>query len=88
LVTAEHAKLPLIAPFLDPRNHRYTDGANFASAGAGALLETHQGFVCDLSHLLAMALLASIIFSEIDFPFPGDRPKNSTKFFQGLSKAA
>ena len=31
---------------------------------------------------------SSIIFSEIDFPFPGDRPKNSTKFFQGLSKVA
>ncbi|KAE8077002.1 hypothetical protein FH972_015612 [Carpinus fangiana] len=50
---AKHAKLPLIAPFLDPRNHRYIDGANFASAGAGALLETHQGFVIDLQTQLS-----------------------------------
>jgi hypothetical protein len=42
--------LPLITPYLNPGYHRCIDGANFASAGAGALVETHQGSVCDLSH--------------------------------------
>ena len=34
-----------MTPYLHPGYHRYTDGANFASAGAGALAETHQGMV-------------------------------------------
>ncbi|KAB1218298.1 GDSL esterase/lipase 1 [Morella rubra] len=46
---AEYAKLPLIPPYLHPGYHRYTDGANFASAGAGALVETRQGLVIDLN---------------------------------------
>jgi hypothetical protein len=49
-VAAEYAKLPLITPYLHPGYHRYIDGANFASGGAGALVETHQGYVCDLLH--------------------------------------
>nr|POE60352.1 gdsl esterase/lipase 5 [Quercus suber] len=40
---AEFANLPFITPYLYPGYHQYTDGANFASAGAGALIETHQG---------------------------------------------
>ncbi|XP_050231359.1 GDSL esterase/lipase 2-like [Mercurialis annua] len=40
---AEYLKLPLILPYLQPGNHQYTDGVNFASGGAGALVETHQG---------------------------------------------
>jgi hypothetical protein len=50
LRTAEYAKLPLITPYLHPGYHSYIDGANFASAGAGALVETAQGLVCDLPH--------------------------------------
>ncbi|XP_059458058.1 GDSL esterase/lipase 2-like isoform X2 [Corylus avellana] len=47
---AEYAKLPLTPPYLHPAGyHRYTDGANFASSGAGALVETHPGFVIDLN---------------------------------------
>ncbi|EEF29144.1 zinc finger protein, putative [Ricinus communis] len=40
---AEYLKLPLIFPYLQPGNHQFTDGVNFASGGAGALVETHQG---------------------------------------------
>ncbi|KAL4625195.1 hypothetical protein ACB092_05G007100 [Castanea dentata] len=40
---AEYAKLPLIPPFLQPGNNQYYYGVNFASAGAGALVETFQG---------------------------------------------
>ncbi|MBA0623151.1 hypothetical protein Godav_008634 [Gossypium davidsonii] len=42
---AEYANLPLIPPYLQPGNHEFTTGVNFASAGAGALSETNQGFV-------------------------------------------
>ncbi|XVF74244.1 hypothetical protein PTKIN_Ptkin13bG0094700 [Pterospermum kingtungense] len=43
-----YANLPLIPPYLQPGNHQYTFGVNFASAGAGALSETNQGSVIDL----------------------------------------
>ena len=46
IFSAEHANLPLIPPFLQPGNHEFYDGVNFASAGAGALVETFQGSVC------------------------------------------
>lgn len=42
---AEYAELPLIPPFLQPGNPQYYNGVNFASAGAGALVETFQGKV-------------------------------------------
>ncbi|KAF3451967.1 hypothetical protein FNV43_RR08063 [Rhamnella rubrinervis] len=45
---AEYANLPLIPPFLQPGFHNYYDGVNFASSGAGALVETFQGSVIDL----------------------------------------
>ncbi|XP_035547984.1 GDSL esterase/lipase 1-like [Juglans regia] len=45
---AEFAKLPLIPAYLHPGYKRYADGANFASAGAGALVGTHLGSVIDL----------------------------------------
>ncbi|PQP97794.1 GDSL esterase/lipase 5-like [Prunus yedoensis var. nudiflora] len=44
---ADYAKLPLIPPFLQP-SVDYTNGVNFASAGAGVLSETNQGLVIDL----------------------------------------
>ncbi|XWS12205.1 hypothetical protein CRYUN_Cryun37aG0069900 [Craigia yunnanensis] len=47
-VAAEYAKLPLIPPYLQPDNHQFTYGVNFASAGAGALAETGQGMAIDL----------------------------------------
>ncbi|KAJ1408294.1 SGNH hydrolase superfamily [Sesbania bispinosa] len=40
---AEYANMPFIPPHLQPGYHEYTNGANFASAGAGALVETNQG---------------------------------------------
>lgn len=46
ITAAEYANLPLIPPFLQPGFHYYCDGVNFASAGAGALVETFQGSVC------------------------------------------
>lgn len=46
---AEYARLPLIPAYLDPRRHNeFVYGANFASGGAGALVESHAGFVVDL----------------------------------------
>ncbi|KAJ8448292.1 hypothetical protein Cgig2_025216 [Carnegiea gigantea] len=45
---AEHANLPLIPPFLQPGNRQFSGGVNFASAGAGALVETFRGSVIDL----------------------------------------
>ncbi|KAD6795108.1 hypothetical protein E3N88_06004 [Mikania micrantha] len=45
---AEYAKLPLIPAYLEPGNDEYTHGANFASGGAGALVDSHAGFVVDL----------------------------------------
>ncbi|XWS16113.1 hypothetical protein CRYUN_Cryun34aG0057700 [Craigia yunnanensis] len=50
---AKHANLPLIPPYLQPGNHQFTYGVNFASAGAGALAETAQGFVIDLKTQLS-----------------------------------
>ncbi|TKY61147.1 GDSL esterase/lipase 1 [Spatholobus suberectus] len=50
---AEYAKLPQIQPYLFPGYQRYVDGVNFASAGAGALVETHQGLVIDLKTQLS-----------------------------------
>ncbi|XP_059458021.1 GDSL esterase/lipase 1-like isoform X1 [Corylus avellana] len=48
---AEYAKLPFILPYLHPGYPRYTDGANFASGGAGALFEnsSRRGWVIDLN---------------------------------------
>ncbi|KAI9119845.1 hypothetical protein K1719_009234 [Acacia pycnantha] len=45
---AEYAEIPLIPPYLQPGCHRFTDGANFASGGAGVLDETDQGMVVPL----------------------------------------
>lgn len=44
-VVAQYAKLPMIPPFLQPGVHQFYYGVNFASAGAGALVETFQGAV-------------------------------------------
>ncbi|KAK2970484.1 hypothetical protein RJ640_023667 [Escallonia rubra] len=48
-VVAEYAKLPLIPPYLQPGNHQFGYGANFASGGAGALDETNPGLVINLN---------------------------------------
>ncbi|PWA80521.1 Lipase, GDSL [Artemisia annua] len=45
---AEYARLPLIPAYLDPQHNEFVHGANFASGGAGALVETHAGFVVNL----------------------------------------
>ncbi|XP_019225079.1 PREDICTED: GDSL esterase/lipase 5-like isoform X1 [Nicotiana attenuata] len=46
---AEHANIPVPPPFLQPQNEQdYYNGANFASAGAGSLVETFEGAVIDL----------------------------------------
>uniref|UniRef100_A0A0A0KAP6 Uncharacterized protein n=1 Tax=Cucumis sativus TaxID=3659 RepID=A0A0A0KAP6_CUCSA len=42
--SAEYANLPLIPPYLDPHNKLYIHGVNFASGGAGVLVDTHPGF--------------------------------------------
>ncbi|KAJ8548854.1 hypothetical protein K7X08_029835 [Anisodus acutangulus] len=48
---AEHAKLPLIPPYLQP-NADFSNGVNFASGGAGVLSTTHPGLVIDLERQL------------------------------------
>lgn len=50
---AEYAHLPFVPPFLQPGFRQYYGGANFASAGAGALVETFQGEVGFLYILLS-----------------------------------
>ncbi|KAB1218306.1 GDSL esterase/lipase 1 [Morella rubra] len=42
---AQFAKLPILPAYLQPTAHRLTDGANFASAGGGVLVETHPGTI-------------------------------------------
>ncbi|CAL5373268.1 unnamed protein product [Camellia sinensis] len=51
---AEYAKLPLIPPYMQlSNNHQFTNGVNFASGGAGALVETFKGLVIDLKTQVA-----------------------------------
>ncbi|KAK1358545.1 GDSL esterase/lipase 1-like [Heracleum sosnowskyi] len=45
----EYAGLQVIPPYLQPGNHHYLYGANFASGGAGALDETNPGMVVNLN---------------------------------------
>ncbi|KAI5422276.1 hypothetical protein KIW84_045658, partial [Lathyrus oleraceus] len=45
---AEYANIPLVPPFLQPGFNQYYNGVNFASGGAGALVETFQGSVIPL----------------------------------------
>ncbi|XP_048503825.1 GDSL esterase/lipase 5 [Beta vulgaris subsp. vulgaris] len=47
-VIAQHANLPLLPPYLQPGESHFYDGVNFASIGAGALVQTNQGLVIDL----------------------------------------
>lgn len=42
---AEFAKLPLLPPYLQPGTHKWANGVNFASAGAGVLDQTHPGTI-------------------------------------------
>ncbi|XP_034209272.1 GDSL esterase/lipase 1-like [Prunus dulcis] len=50
---AEYAKLPLIPPYLQPDNHEFLYGVNFASAGAGAMVQTRQGVTIGLQTQLS-----------------------------------
>ncbi|XP_010273653.1 PREDICTED: GDSL esterase/lipase 5-like [Nelumbo nucifera] len=52
-IIAEYANIPFIPPFLHPGVHRFSDGANFASVGAGALVETFRGLVINLNTQLS-----------------------------------
>ncbi|KAF8031046.1 hypothetical protein BT93_D0280 [Corymbia citriodora subsp. variegata] len=44
----KYANLPLIPPNLQMKDDEFKGGANFASARAGALVDTSEGFVVDL----------------------------------------
>jgi hypothetical protein len=47
--------LPLIQPYLFPGNQQqYVNGINFASGGAGALVETNQGMVCFKKYVVTL----------------------------------
>ncbi|XWS39710.1 hypothetical protein CRYUN_Cryun18bG0078300 [Craigia yunnanensis] len=50
---AEYAGVPLIPAYIQPGKSKFIDGMNFASGGAGALVETHQGFVISLKTLVS-----------------------------------
>ncbi|XP_062087914.1 GDSL esterase/lipase 1-like [Humulus lupulus] len=45
---SQYAGRPLIPPYLKPGVTNYAYGVNFASGGAGVLVESHRGFVVDL----------------------------------------
>ena len=47
MAAAHKAQLPILPPYLGTKNNNFTDGTNFASAGAGALAETNSDKVCD-----------------------------------------
>ncbi|XP_031258103.1 GDSL esterase/lipase 1-like [Pistacia vera] len=42
---AQFANLPILPPYLQPGDHQFTDGANFASAGAAVLDNTRPGSI-------------------------------------------
>lgn len=84
---AEYAKLPFIPPYLQPGFDNYIYGLNFASSGAGALAETHQGFVCGLAYIYRICsticrdysfcpsiLRLLFISMTLLFLYTGDRP--------------
>ncbi|XP_010270696.1 PREDICTED: GDSL esterase/lipase 5-like [Nelumbo nucifera] len=52
-VIAEFANVPYIPPFLHPGVHQFSEGANFASSGAGVLVETFKGLVINLKTQLS-----------------------------------
>ena len=56
MVAAQIAMLPILPPYLQPIAHRFTDGANFASAGAGVLAQTHPGTVCRSFSILELVM--------------------------------
>ncbi|KAA0053543.1 GDSL esterase/lipase 2-like [Cucumis melo var. makuwa] len=62
---AKYANLPFIHPYLNPTNKNYLHGVNFASAGAGALVETQQGFVIDLKTQLSYFNKVRKVFEEV-----------------------
>ncbi|KAK4592196.1 hypothetical protein RGQ29_016632 [Quercus rubra] len=61
---AEYANLELIPPYLHPGYHRYVDGANFASGGAGTLDETRQGLVVALNTQLKYFKNVDTLFKQ------------------------
>ncbi|PWA84364.1 putative 38.1 kDa protein [Artemisia annua] len=52
---AEYARLPFIPPYLEPGNNAFTYGANFASSGAGTLIDNLAG-LRTFNHLLLLTL--------------------------------
>ncbi|RDX62262.1 GDSL esterase/lipase 1 [Mucuna pruriens] len=60
----EHAKLPLLPPYLHPGHPEYIYGVNFASGGSGALRQTAQGMVIDLKTQLSYLKNVKNIFSQ------------------------
>ncbi|PON45115.1 Lipase [Parasponia andersonii] len=59
---AEYAKLPLIPPYLYPGYVDFTNGVNFASGGAGALLETRQGYMANKALDKAISLQTQLSY--------------------------
>lgn len=53
--------MPLIQPYLFPGSQDYVNGINFASAGAGALVETHKGLVC----FILLVLMVLEVFDSV-----------------------
>lgn len=90
IVAAEYAKLPLIQPYLFPGNQRYVDGVNFASAGAGALVETHQGLVCCIArHVIVSSFDLLILYptaSSLMFNLQVIDLKTQLSYFNRVSK--
>ena len=56
MAAAQFAELPILPPYLQPIAHHFTDGANFASAGGGVLVQTHPGTVCRSFSILDLVM--------------------------------
>nr|DAD45314.1 TPA_asm: hypothetical protein HUJ06_003544 [Nelumbo nucifera] len=75
---AEYANIPFIPPFLHPGVHRFSDGANFASSGAGVLLsyfkKVARGLKQELGDDEAKKLLSRAVYlisiGSNDYMFP------------------
>ncbi|KAJ0007222.1 hypothetical protein Pint_29426 [Pistacia integerrima] len=61
---AKYAKLLLIPTYFPSYNDQFIYGVNFASGGAGALAETHPGYVIDLNTQLSYFKLVEKEFKQ------------------------
>ena len=87
-IAAEYAKLPLIQPYLDPKNNLYLNGVNFASGGGGALAGSHQGQVPIKPNKLCSFFFESIECQFLQlFDFQAIGLQTQMKFFKRVKNS-